>query len=280
MIVAHISDTHLSARARLTSHNWFAFQRYADERSPNLVINTGDVVLDDPDSLADRRYAALLHSELLTEVLVTPGNHDVGDGPPTPWLGEAVTPQRVDAFRITWGRDRWIVSLGGWQLVGLNGLVLGALPDLAKEQWTWLASRVAPDAPTAVFMHKPLFVESVNEPESEETVPLEGREQFLEFFKPVDLRLVATGHLHEHHRLEWGGVTYWWTPSLGYLFAEPTATGEHGGPNHAGFTEFQFDADGDWTARLVRLAELRSVSCAGLLAQYGSLRFAAEAGVL
>ena len=212
--------------------------------------------------------------------MVTPGNHDVGDGPPDPWLGETVTPERIEAFCRTWGPDRWVLRSGGWQLVGLNSLVLGALPALADAHWSWLASHVVPDVPTVAFMHKPLFVESVGEPESEETVPPEGREQFLEFFEPVDLRVVATGHLHEHRRLLRDGVTHWWTPSLGYLFEEPTDAGAHGGSNHAGFTEFRLERNGEWSGRVVGTDELRSDSCAKFLAQYGSLRFAAKAGVL
>ena len=74
MIVAHISDTHLGVDARLTIENWNVFRRHAEKQRPRFVVNTGDVVLDDPDDPWDRQYAASLHAELPGEVQPASGH--------------------------------------------------------------------------------------------------------------------------------------------------------------------------------------------------------------
>ena len=53
----------------------------------------------------------------------------------------------------------------------------------------------------ALFLHKPLFLNAPDDPELGTTairyVPLPARRRLIEMFATVDLRLVASGHVHQ-----------------------------------------------------------------------------------
>ncbi len=50
--LTQISDTHLSAKRAWSVPNFEAVARHLADNRPNLVVNTGDIVLDDPDGAA------------------------------------------------------------------------------------------------------------------------------------------------------------------------------------------------------------------------------------
>src|SRR5689334_7658922 len=77
--VTQLSDTHLSASRPWSVPNFEAVVRHVEAHPPDLVVNTGDLVLDDPDDDDDAAYAQELHGSIGPAVLVIPGNHDVGD---------------------------------------------------------------------------------------------------------------------------------------------------------------------------------------------------------
>jgi predicted phosphodiesterase len=66
---------------------WTAAVRYIEKSRPDLVIHTGDVVHDDPDSDRDHEFAAFQMRRLTTPWRIVPGNHDIGDSEPDPFRG-------------------------------------------------------------------------------------------------------------------------------------------------------------------------------------------------
>ena len=82
-----------------------------DEDPPDLLVVTGDIVLEDPDDADDREYAHAVLTGAPCPVLAIPGNHDIG------FYGEVEErPRRVAAFvravgqRPVRGRRRRLAS--------------------------------------------------------------------------------------------------------------------------------------------------------------------------
>jgi 3',5'-cyclic AMP phosphodiesterase CpdA len=89
-----ISDPHLSAARGYGVANFDAAVVAANASRPDLVVASGDLVLDDPDDRADQDFARSRFDRLTTRWRALPGNHDIGDTPPDPWMGDVVTDDR------------------------------------------------------------------------------------------------------------------------------------------------------------------------------------------
>lgn len=244
MRIAHVSDTHLSAdppheravRARALWPHVLAALR-AD--APDLVVHTGDLVFDDPDRAADRDAARRAVDDIPGEVLVVPGNHDLGDH-------RAITDDRRTAYRHTWGPDRWVEHRGGRRLIGFDSLLLGSGLAAEQDQWTWLQDVLATptDEPTLVFCHQPLLLPSVGDAERWAVPPSPAREQVVRLLTdaPADIVLIAGGHIHRHRDDVLGGLRQVTAPSAAFAvpeLASPT------GPDETGYLRYVFDEDED-----------------------------------
>lgn len=176
-----LTDTHLSAGNGVPP----ALDRLlamAAADPPDLVLLTGDLVLEDPDDEEDRRFARAVFDSLPCPWLAIPGNHDVG------FYGEdAERPARVAAFVATWGGDRFAVDVAGWRVVGVNAYALGD-----AEHDRWLTDVVVVERPVAVFVHQPVDGEPVDGWE----MPSPARRAFADAVSGADVRLVASGHRH------------------------------------------------------------------------------------
>ena len=90
--IVQVSDTHLCGHGGVTNANFERVVRYINEEmAPDLVVNTGDLALLDPDDADDRAMAERLHRSFEAPLLVLPGNHDVGEVGEEPWMGLGVT---------------------------------------------------------------------------------------------------------------------------------------------------------------------------------------------
>jgi alkaline phosphatase D len=228
--VVQITDTHLSPRFGVPAE-WAGLAEWLDENPPDLVVNTGDIVYEDPDDDADRDFARRLHDELAPPLVVIPGNHDIG------FYGEdAERPRRLEAFRDTWSGDRFVVDLAGWRLVGANAYLLGT-----PEHDEWLADAVHVEEPVLLFVHQP-----VDDPSGDEWVmPPEPGAAFERAIAGAGVRLVACGH--RHRSTMFGGAL--WAPSLTLMGDTERADGADPRP---GFVEFVFSSDGDLRYRVLR----------------------------
>ena len=145
------------------------------------------------------------------------------------------------------GEDRWRFDAAGWCFIGLNSLVMntGLAPE--AEQFDWLASQLADTQgkPLALFLHKPLFLNAPDDPELVGTairyVPMPARPRLIEMLRAVDLRLVASGHVHQRRDFTYSRTRHIWAPSTGFII--PDAIQEVIGSKEVGLVEYRFQPD-------------------------------------
>ena len=275
--IVQISDNHLSARHGYSRSNWEATVAHIGALAPDLVISTGDMVIDDPDEADTRAFARERFDRLPCPWLVVPGNHDVGDGPPTPWQDQPVTAERVEAFVDTWGMDRFVHDIDGWRLVGINGLLLGSgLDALEQNQDEWLEDTLAgaDGRRLAIFAHKPFYTERPDEPDTIMNVPIAARARVLRQLERHGVELIATGHLHDARVRHAAGAAHVWCPTSAFLLMDQP-TDPFGGVPQVGLIEYDFDPDGvSWRTRSP--AGVAAFSLADVGRQHGAVRFAPE----
>ena len=276
--IVQISDNHLSARHGYSRSNWEATVAHIGALAPDLVISTGDLVIDDPDEADTRAFARARFDRLPCPWLVVPGNHDVGDGPPTPWQDQPVTAARVEAFVDTWGMDRFVHDIDGWRLVGINGLLLGSgVHHLETEQDDWLEETLAgaDGRRIALFAHKPFFITTPDEADTIMNVPGSARRRVLAQLDRHGVELIATGHLHDARVRHTGSAAHVWCPTSAFLLMDHEID-PFGGVPQVGLIEYDFDPDGvSWRTRTpTGVAEF---SLTDLGRRHGAVRFAPEA---
>ena len=248
--LTQISDPHLARRQPKLIDNFHRVSEYIDAKRPDLVVNSGDLAFDGPAQRDDLEFARALHDALPVACRYLPGNHDIGDNPTEvgPVPSQPVTEQRLQAFHSIFGEDRWHFDAAGWCFIGLNSLVMNTGLASEAEQFDWLASQLsgANEKPVALFLHKPLFLNSADDPELAATsiryVPMPARSRLVEMLRFVDLRLVASGHVHQRRDFTFGHVRHIWAPSAGFIISD--AQQEVIGIKEVGLVEYRFQPDG------------------------------------
>jgi len=247
--LTQISDTHLTRRLQKLTDNFHRVSEHIDATRPDLVINTGDLAFDAPTSPDDLKFAKELHDALPAPCRHLPGNHDVGDNPTA--VGAApkrpATEQERQKYLSVIGEDRWRFDEAGWCFVGLNSLIMNTGIESEAEQFDWLVSELskANGKPVALFLHKPLYLNTPEDPELEASairyVPQPRRKDLIEMFSAVDLRLVASGHVHQRRDFTFGRTRHVWAPSAGFVISD--AMQEVIGLKEVGLVEYRFQPD-------------------------------------
>jgi DNA repair exonuclease SbcCD nuclease subunit len=115
------------------------------------------------------------------------------------------------------------------------------------EQFDWLASQLSSvnGKPLALFLHKPLYLNSPDDPELAATsiryVPMPARKRLVEMLGAVDLRLVASGHVHQRRDFTYSRIRQIWAPSTGFII--PDSVQEVIGIKEVGLVEYRFQPD-------------------------------------
>ena len=221
--VVQISDTHLSAELPFFVPNFDAMAGIVAARRPDLVVNTGDVALDGAKRDDDLAFARRCHDRLGTRWVAIPGNHDLGDNPWRPDLAEPITEERLARYRRHFGDDFWRIDACEWVLIGVNAQLFGSGLPAEDEQWDFLASAAKRTGgrPVGLFVHKPLFKDDPDETSIEgRYVPPASRRRLATALGEVDVRLVASGHLHQHRQLRTGRAVHVWAPSTAYILPD------------------------------------------------------------
>lgn len=247
--LTQISDTHLTRRLPKLTENFQRISEHVDATRPDLVVNTGDVAFDGPSSRDDLEFAKSLHAALPADCIYVPGNHDIGDNPTAvgPQPEQLANEEDRKAFLTFIGEDRWCFEAAGWCLVGLNSLILNTGLASEAEQFDWLAGQLAKvnGKPVALFVHKPLYLNTPDDPEREVTairyVPQPARRRLIEMFAHVDLRLVASGHVHQRRDFAFRHVRHVWSPSAGFII--PDRMQDLIGIKETGLVEYRFAPD-------------------------------------
>ena len=247
--VIQISDPHLARRLTSLTDNFHRVSEYIDARRPDLVINSGDLAYDAPTNRDDLEFAKTLHDALPVACRHLPGNHDVGDNPNAvgPAPSQPVTEQDRQTFLAICGEDRWRFDAAGWCFIGLNSLVMNTGLASEAEQFDWLAAQLATAGGRAValFLHKPLFLNAPDDPELAASalryLPVAPRSRLIEMLRAVDLRLIASGHIHQRRDFTYGRVRHIWAPSTGFII--PDRLQEVIGTKEVGLVEYRFQPD-------------------------------------
>ncbi|MDB5603287.1 MAG: phosphohydrolase [Bradyrhizobium sp.] len=247
--LTQISDTHLARRLSRLTDNFHRVSEYIDATRPDLVVNSGDLAFDGPTNRDDLEFAKTLHEALPVPCRYLPGNHDIGDNPTQigPVPSQPVTEQSRQAFLSIFGEDRWCFDAAGWCFIGLNSLVMNTGLGSEAEQFDWLASQLsgANGKPVALFLHKPLYLNSPEDPELVATsiryVPMPARSHLVEMLRTVDLRLVASGHVHQRRDFTYSRIRHLWAPSAGFIISD--AKQEVIGIKEVGLVEYRFQPD-------------------------------------
>jgi len=255
--LTQISDTHLTRRFTMLTENFHRVSEHIDATRPDLVINSGDLAFDvqaNPDDLA---FARTLHAALPVPCRHIPGNHDIGDNPTTtePAPSHLATERDRQSFLSVIGEDRWRFDEAGWCFVGLNSLIMNTGLASEAEQFDWLASELGRTGgkPVALFIHKPLYLNAPDDPELDNSasrfVPQPARQRLIAMLGAVDLRLVASGHVHQRRDFTYGRVRNIWAPSTAFII--PDAQQERIALKETGLVEYRF-APGSFEVRHVR----------------------------
>jgi 3',5'-cyclic AMP phosphodiesterase CpdA len=211
-----------------------------------------------------------LHAALPIGCRYLPGNHDIGDNPTAvgPVPTQPATEKDRDAFIAVFGEDRWRFEAAGWCFIGLNSLIMNTGLASEAEQFDWLASQLsgANGKPIALFLHKPLFLHTPGDPELAASairyIPQPVRGQLVEMLGTVDLRLVASGHVHQRRDFTFGHTRHVWAPSGGFII--PDKMQEVIGTKEVGLVEYRFQHD-SFEVRHVRAPGQTDVSLDELL---------------
>ena len=272
--LTQISDTHLGRRFPGLVANFHRVCEHIDAVRPDLVINSGDVAFDGPTSRDDVVFARSLHDALPVTCRYLPGNHDIGDNPtatgpaPKPAISEAYRRQFCDVV----GEDHWAFEAAGWRFIGLNSLVMNSGLAFEAEQFDWLSREISRTngRPVALFLHKPLFLNLPDDPETPETsiryVPQPARARLIEMFAGVDLRLIASGHVHQRRDFSWHHTRHIWAPSTGFVINDQRQ--DRIAIKEVGLVEYRFRPD-SFEVRHVRAAGQVDVDIEEVLAQMG-----------
>jgi 3',5'-cyclic AMP phosphodiesterase CpdA len=232
-----LSDIHLSPTHGFFWENWRMARELAEAAKPDAVIVNGDLAINGPDSDAELAFAAAALGTLPAPVLALPGNHDVGDEPPGQDPDQIINDERLARWDRFLAADRWVLDVGNWHLVGVNAQLFGS--GLAREhaQDEWLDEQLTTAArPTALFLHKPLFLEAPTDGVASSScmVP-SARMRLLDRLDRSDVRLIVSGHLHQHRDRMVGGRRHLWVPAVAFAGAQA-----HGGDGRCGFTVLEF----------------------------------------
>ena len=139
---------------------------------PDLVVNTGDIVILDADSAEDRDATWRLHQKIGARLRVVPGNHDVGE-PGEAMDGDVCHERTCRCFQADLGRGPFVEfgdpaeGAEGWVFVGINSQVPSSgLPE-EDDQWRWLeeVAGKAQGLSVVLFLHKPMSLKGRSDPD-------------------------------------------------------------------------------------------------------------------
>ena len=204
LTILQISDTHVSADMDEPTQ-WGALRNWLSQHEVDAIVHSGDVVLEDPDNAEDRLAARATLELLDRELLMIPGNHDVGfyDEP-------AEIDRRVTTFQNFWGHDRFRHDLGSWRLIGINAYLLGHGSAIGDEHQRWFVEALETAKPIVVFVHQP----PTGDVEDAWAMPTRSTEAFLAAVQGRPVALVTSGHRHCHVIRRDGPFVAAWSPSL------------------------------------------------------------------
>jgi 3',5'-cyclic AMP phosphodiesterase CpdA len=226
MRIVLVTDSHLATSAPAFNDNWLAAKAFAARARADLTLHLGDITLDGARDSTQHTFALAACGEWPTPLRFLPGNHDIGDNPPSPGTiaEEPLDLPLLAQYRKQFGPDHWRLPAQDWLMLGLNAQLLGSGTAAEAEQWAWLDNELAAAArkPVALFIHKPLFLDDPGAASAPliRYVPVEPRQRLLKLLARVELRLVVSGHTHQYLDRVIDGVRHIWVPSTAFIIPD------------------------------------------------------------
>ncbi|MEL6245901.1 MAG: metallophosphoesterase [Pseudomonadota bacterium] len=253
--IVQITDTHLSQDFPQFWPNFDRIVANVNDEAPHLVINTGDIACNGPDSDAELEFAARRHRAINAPFLAVPGNHDIGEEPPGQPAKQYIDAPRRSRWHRYFGHDWWAIGFGAWRIIGINSQLMGSGIEAEELQWAWLEQELAEaaDRPVAIFQHKPPFREDPHRPASFDDfrcMTAAARERYAALIAPSSVRFISCGHSHIHRKTRWLDKDVYWAPPASAV--EDAATGPNGHPGYARF---------DFTGSDVRIRFVFPLEC-------------------
>ncbi len=241
-----ISDTHLAPGQDAFDDNFDVAAAHVNALGPDLIVHSGDVTRDAAVSPDELDYAKSRLEQLNDDILVIPGNHDVGDNfgddgnrPETP-----VDTDLAAAFETYFGAGHWVEERGGWRLIGINSLLFGSGFAAEAAQWDWLSNAVSGHPRVALFLHKPLFQAPDHMPADPPWAyaPRAARARLAALIEGNAVKLVGSGHLHQANSERIGDTLYVWAPATSFIL--PDGMQPQIGKRICGLVDYRFGDDG------------------------------------
>ena len=241
--LTQISDTHLARRLQ-KAHRQFSSRQRAYRR--DAAGSRRSTAAISPSTRRPARtiskFAKELHDALPVPCRHLPGNHDIGDNPTAvgPAPKQPATEQERQNYLVR--HRRGPLALRRSRLVLYRAeLADHEHRDRERGRAVRLAgvrARHANGKPVALFLHKPLFLNAPDDPELEASairyVPQPRRKELIEMSAAVDLRLVASGHVHQRRDFTFGHTRHVWAPSAGFILPERMQRSHRHQGNRAG----------------------------------------------
>jgi 3',5'-cyclic AMP phosphodiesterase CpdA len=268
--IAQISDTHLSETRPYFVDNFVRIGEALRASKPDLVVNTGDVSLDGASHEDDLAAGRRLHDKLGLPLRFLPGNHDLGDAQETASHGEfPIDAERRARYLRYFGPDWWSFDVPGWRILGLNAQLLGSDLAEAAEQDTAIAQAMdgLGQRSLALFLHKPLFDQTVGESAISSRFLTPAPRQHLMTALGVVPALVVSGHIHQYRSLDAQGSHHVWGPSTAFVL--PERIQPLYGLKEVGYVEHHLHEDGRHDSAFVRVPDVPTLDVTTLPRIYG-----------
>lgn len=186
---------------------------------PDVVVFTGDQIhlAQDPEQRAAFCDEVAKIDESV-KVFYLPGNHDV-------IIGDKV----VDStpFTSLFGEDRFVYTVDGVTLMGLNSNLIKYDDPSEALQLQWIKEELAKTSPadvSIVFAHHPFFMQNIDEDDSYFPIQQSKRKEYFELFSEYGVDAVYAGHYHESSLGEYNGIPMRTTTSAAYQLGESKAS--------------------------------------------------------
>ncbi|MFQ5995004.1 MAG: metallophosphoesterase family protein [Acidiferrobacterales bacterium] len=238
-----ISDMHLSRTHPYFVHNWEVVLEHVNRAKPDLVLSTGDLTLNGAISDDDLGYVREQLDRIGAPVFAVPGNRDVGNNLPNIRNEYSINNASLERYHRLVGQDYWSVDEGDWRLIGIDSILFNSGLASETEQDEWLQSTLADKGArsVAMFFHKPLYLQTPAEKRiTQACVMPNPRRQILKMIKSHDIRLISTGHLHEHRVRRLGRTLMLWAPAIAYI-VNGIGGPKLGGRRRVGYMEYHFN---------------------------------------
>jgi 3',5'-cyclic AMP phosphodiesterase CpdA len=182
---------------RQETANWQFVIANVNRLHPAFLVVCGDLTNRTGDAAQIAEYKRI-NAQLDRSIhqYSVPGNHDVGNEP---------TPATLASYRKNIGKDYYSFREGPLYGIVLDSGLMKAPAQVAEEAATqekWLEAELAgaraSGAAAVIFLHHPLFLEKVDEPEQYFNLPLKTRTRVLAMLHRYGVHYVFAGHYHRN----------------------------------------------------------------------------------